>query len=428
MEIEFQRQLRIAASFACACLNYISGGSIYLFSLYAPQLGKELGYNQVQLSLVGSTGDNGLYLMGPLTGPRWSCLLAAFGIFFGYTLMGFTFNHTLPNSSFILMAIYYGLVGSGLSFSCMSALNIVAKNSENHRGTALGIPSAFFGLSAFLLSEYSKIFLADNEGNLNVYKLLLSLGIAFGIINLMAVMWLRIVPSRVEEEVIVDTNRNEQTPLLTPTNTAITTYNNPSSNTNAYSFIDDPSAWLMWFSFLYYYKFYHKTSRLLFWIIAATIFLCSQLYAAFGLALFGSPEKALGTLWIVSISTGFSYGAFFSLGPTIASELWGLLRFGINWGIMVLAPAVGGFLMNLIFGILYDYRAKKQSTGGDFDPATVDTTMPSEVSGFETIRGLGCGGPQKHDLTKRESNQGWMLKDSCLCNSPKQTNRIIEDS
>ncbi|CAG8441781.1 6477_t:CDS:10 [Ambispora leptoticha] len=415
--------------------KWYGGGSLYLFSLYGPQLGKELAYKQVELSFVGSTGNNGLYLMGPLTGwfldkygPRWSCILAAICIFSGYTLMGFTYNHILPNSSFILMATYYGLVGAGLSFSCMAALNVVAKNFEKHRGTALGIPSAFFGLSAFLLSQYSEIFLVDSKGRLDVFKLLLSLGIAFGIANIISTAWLRIIPSRVEEEVIVDINGNEQTPLLTPSNTAITTYNNSSLNTN--TFISDPSAWLLFFSFFFlsgtglmvinaigtiivslvlasnpsdslvttnprtsqlqsfhvslisiasclgrismgiasdYYKLYHGTSRLIFWLIAAIIMLCSQLYAAFGLALLDSAEKALSTLWILSIGTGFTYGTFFSLGPTITSELWGLPRFGINWGTMILAPAVGGLSMNLVFGILYDYYAKKQSIGDDFD-------------------------------------------------------------
>ncbi|CAG8473122.1 1949_t:CDS:2 [Ambispora gerdemannii] len=433
-----QKQPQIVVSFLCACLNAITSGSLYLFSLYGPQLGKELGYKQVQLSFVGATGNNGLYLMGPFAGwlidkygTRWTCLAAAICLIFGYTSMAFTFNHTFPNSSFILMAIYYAFVGVGSNCSFFSAINVTAKNFTNLRGTGLSGPIAFFGLSAFILSQLSKIFV-DNDGKLDVYKFLLFMGIAFGIGNLISTIWLRVIPSRElnriyeEEEVVEETNANEQTPLLTPA--------------SAWSCIGDPSAWLLWSSFLClagtglmvinnigtiiisllepkspssisaiklqsfhvslisiascfgrilsgvasdYYKIRHETSRLVFWIIAGVLMLCSQLYTAFGLSLLGSTDKALSYLWILTVGTGYAYGAAFSLGPTITSESWGLRWFGMNWGVMSSAPAFGGLLMNLIFGFVYDFHVdeKRQCVGVDcFQAAFYVSSFISFVS------------------------------------------------
>ncbi|KAG9304077.1 hypothetical protein G9A89_005987 [Geosiphon pyriformis] len=124
----FELNFSLAASFICASLNALSAGSLYLFSLYGPQLSKEFGYFQVQLSVVASAGNNYLGpLMGWLVdvfgkdcspihdsyiGPRRISFVAAITLFIGYSSMAFTHNHTFVNISYVVFVCIIWSKGS----------------------------------------------------------------------------------------------------------------------------------------------------------------------------------------------------------------------------------------------------------------------------------------------------------------------------
>uniref|UniRef100_A0A060TBF3 Probable transporter MCH1 n=1 Tax=Blastobotrys adeninivorans TaxID=409370 RepID=A0A060TBF3_BLAAD len=58
--------------------------------------------------------------------------------------------------------------------------------------------------------------------------------------------------------------------------------------------------------------------------------------------------------YLSSLINGFSYGAIFTLVPTIVASVWGLKSFGTNWGTFVIGPAIGSFIYGTLFAGLYD--------------------------------------------------------------------------
>lgn len=59
--------------------------------------------------------------------------------------------------------------------------------------------------------------------------------------------------------------------------------------------------------------------------------------------------------WVVSATLGAGYGAVFTLAPTLVSLVWGAERFGTNWGVLFVFPAVGSIVYELIYAGIYDH-------------------------------------------------------------------------
>lgn len=64
-------------------------------------------------------------------------------------------------------------------------------------------------------------------------------------------------------------------------------------------------------------------------------------------------------LWALSLGTGISYSATFTVIPSIISSIWGLKNMGRNFGIVMYAPFVG----NPIFSYLYAFVSQSHTVG-----------------------------------------------------------------
>jgi OFA family oxalate/formate antiporter-like MFS transporter len=62
----------------------------------------------------------------------------------------------------------------------------------------------------------------------------------------------------------------------------------------------------------------------------------------------------VGVLAAISALIGANYGANLSLFPSITKDLYGLKNFGVNYGLVFTAWGVGGFLLSLLAGYLYE--------------------------------------------------------------------------
>ncbi|MCC6123906.1 MAG: OFA family MFS transporter [Pirellulales bacterium] len=60
---------------------------------------------------------------------------------------------------------------------------------------------------------------------------------------------------------------------------------------------------------------------------------------------------------LISALIGANYGANLSLFPSITKDFYGLKNFGVNYGLVFTAWGVGGFLLSLLAGFLYDRYA-----------------------------------------------------------------------
>jgi OFA family oxalate/formate antiporter-like MFS transporter len=89
-----------------------------------------------------------------------------------------------------------------------------------------------------------------------------------------------------------------------------------------------------------------------------TMFLCFALQAALIVVLSqittGSPLANMGVLALIAALIGANYGANLALFPSITKDYYGLQNFGMNYGLVFTAWGVGGFMLALLAGKVYD--------------------------------------------------------------------------
>ncbi len=86
---------------------------------------------------------------------------------------------------------------------------------------------------------------------------------------------------------------------------------------------------------------------------------CFVIQAILMLALTAAKEGSfLATapaMAVISALIGANYGANLSLFPAITKDYYGLKNFGVNYGFVFTAWGVGGFLLSLLAGLLFDW-------------------------------------------------------------------------
>ncbi|TPX34059.1 hypothetical protein SmJEL517_g03230 [Synchytrium microbalum] len=205
---------QLCLSLIAATLCQIAAGSANLFSLYAPQLSERLGYSQTETATVAVSMNLGMYLSGVVVGhyvdkyrenPAPIFLMAAFLLSAGYALMSVVFSGALEvdfrgepvSTHFVAYAGYAAIVGIG---SCLCNQTSIAGNLRNFpptwRGLAVGIPMAFYGLSALVFSQVAKYAFYDEAdglqpATLDVSSFLMFIGCVSGIICIFAALVLQ---------------------------------------------------------------------------------------------------------------------------------------------------------------------------------------------------------------------------------------------
>jgi OFA family oxalate/formate antiporter-like MFS transporter len=90
----------------------------------------------------------------------------------------------------------------------------------------------------------------------------------------------------------------------------------------------------------------------------ATLFMCFALQAVLILLLSRTrADNVLGTpvvLAILSALIGANYGANLALFPSVTKDYYGLKNFGMNYGLVFTAWGLGGFMLSLLAGRVYD--------------------------------------------------------------------------
>ncbi|KAJ3122476.1 hypothetical protein HK100_011981 [Physocladia obscura] len=107
---------------------------------------------------------------------------------------------------------------------------------------------------------------------------------------------------------------------------------------------------------------------------------------AFALAVSLLSLNSISRLFYVTILLGLGYGSIFSAAPTIVSSWFGSKHFGTHWGLFQIAPALGGQICNIAFGIFLDV-AKSSSPGGS---GSVECIGFSCFSGAFSFALVGC--------------------------------------
>jgi OFA family oxalate/formate antiporter-like MFS transporter len=71
----------------------------------------------------------------------------------------------------------------------------------------------------------------------------------------------------------------------------------------------------------------------------------------------GTTLATAGVMAVLSALIGANYGANLSLFPSITKDYYGLKNFGVNYGLVFTAWGIGGFLLSMLAGKLYDLHA-----------------------------------------------------------------------
>lgn len=217
---KMKREVVRYLSFAWSIVNCLCCGSITAYSLYGPLFQSRLHYSQLQVNIVSIVADLALYLPVPAWGylcdrygPAPPSLLAAvlFGV--GYLLAAFAYRSGAPPTSggdgwpFWVMVVAFVGVGMGTSCMYLSAVTTCAKNfgRGKHKGLALAVPIAAFGLSGMWQSQIGSRLLYEptpdgRKGEVDVFRFFIFLGFLLLGVGLVGGATLRIV----DEEELID--------------------------------------------------------------------------------------------------------------------------------------------------------------------------------------------------------------------------------
>ncbi|NLE39907.1 MAG: OFA family MFS transporter, partial [Pirellulaceae bacterium] len=90
----------------------------------------------------------------------------------------------------------------------------------------------------------------------------------------------------------------------------------------------------------------------------ATMFLCFVMQAVMIALLSQATEGSVLSngiiLAVISALIGANYGANLSLFPAVTKDYYGLKNFGMNYGLIFTSWGVGGFMLALLAGWVYD--------------------------------------------------------------------------
>lgn len=230
-----------AISFCSSVIAALCAGSITVFSLYGHIFQERLHYTQLQVNGLSIASSIALYLpvsaLGYLcdrTGARPLALLAAVLFGGGYSIAAATYrkldNETAnglrgkegrliiigedgleigdgrSDWTYPLMVLAFVCVGVG---TCSMYLAAVATNAKNfgkgrHRGLALAVPIAAFGLSGLWLSQVgSRVFYERHaggvKGDLDVFHFFVFLAVLLIVVGVVGSFTLRVID---EEDII----------------------------------------------------------------------------------------------------------------------------------------------------------------------------------------------------------------------------------
>ncbi|CAG8699788.1 45044_t:CDS:2 [Gigaspora margarita] len=208
------RQATLTISYLSILLISCVSGTHYLFSAYSTSIQERLDFSSVQINTIGSACNYGVYLGKPFLGylvdnhsARRVCFASSALIFFGFSFLALTYERLLP-PSFILCAFYLlctGVASSGgtlfhYDLSAVAFLSIIVS-------TAISIPLALLGLSAFLYSQ-ANIYLFERT-----FHFLLFIAFSAGLTMFFGSLFLIVVPTPSHVSTAIESGSDNSIPV-----------------------------------------------------------------------------------------------------------------------------------------------------------------------------------------------------------------------
>lgn len=183
--------------------------------MYAPLFQRRLHYTQLSVNAISITAELAMYLPVPIFGylcdrygPGIPSLLSGCLFGAGYILAAFAYKSGPPSDTvpgehgwpFGIMVLAYIGIGMGTSCMYLSAVTTCAKNfgKGKHKGLALALPIAAFGLSGMWISQVGSRLLYEtspdgSRGDVDVFRFFIFLGCTLLATGIVGTFVLRIV-------------------------------------------------------------------------------------------------------------------------------------------------------------------------------------------------------------------------------------------
>lgn len=323
-----------------------------------------------------------------------------------------------PQTSFYILTFLFLLCGLGTVNSYFSSLFAATRTFPRHPGIASGVSMGLFGLSPLLFTLIAGNRFNTGNEELDVIGYTRFLSILTLVVHLIGALTLNVKHSKRRAEHSDDSEDDEETPLirstislsdpLTPLTgvlrdatfwllafiVAMTLGSSEMVISNAGSIVlslpssltafDSPTA--ITAQQVRLLSFSNTVSRLLVgsiadWmspighqsrddieepnvrrrkftsrVVVLAIF-CLTLSVAFAYGAGGMKSRS--QMWLLSVGVGVSYGAVFTLVPSLVSVFWGSTNVARNFGLITYAP----FLFTPAFSYLYAFLSASQADG-----------------------------------------------------------------
>ncbi|ORZ34741.1 major facilitator superfamily domain-containing protein [Catenaria anguillulae PL171] len=418
-------------SFLTTIVLLTAAGVVYLFSAYATQLRDKLGYTQLQVAALASASNIGMLAAGPFTGlladlygPRPVAILSVLTMFLAFSSI--TYSYYVPAaSSFVLCSLYYLILGCGASGIDLASIALNVRSFPTHlRGFAVGVPSSFYGLSAFLFVQVQQAWFVNKENGEGATGRFLVFVCAFlGVCTLVSVLGMWEVPFVEDDHVVADDEElHAHRPLIVDEVSIQVAPRTPQSDVDPVTEVDSGlpqfltrlRSWLLIVAFF----FGCGTGLMVIGNIGAVVLALSphgsssadpaiqsaqatqvavlSVFNCLGRVIAGTGSDRTGQksrpwwlvasmvtmttacalvsllpivdLALITFSTaiiGYAYGTLWSLSPSIVAEWVDPLKFGGVWGFMTFVPALSQQMTNFVFGALFDaHREAAPAIGG----------------------------------------------------------------
>ncbi|CDK28417.1 unnamed protein product [Kuraishia capsulata CBS 1993] len=376
-------------------------GSVMTFSLFTDPLIYDLQYSQLQINIIGGSIAAGLYFFLPMLGYladlHGPVLLAALSMLtFGpsYFLAAIVYKYKL---SYLLMCLAFMLIGAATASLYFCSLLTCAKIYPQSKGLSISGPVTAFGVSAMLITQITKLSYFSKEGSsmTDPFKCFIGFTILYCVLSLLN--WIASVMVTVEKEVVFDTP--EQNYGSTADSEPFSSPEEEANHRRTFdAFLKEPSTYMLLFAFLFLagpmemyvtnmgnllkvvgtsgasspiskqvsaFSLSSTTARLFVGGLSDFLENNSRLkgkYAIMGLLLVTCIPGLVGFSMIatnqphfgtITTLVGCTYGAVFSLFPTIVASRWGVENLGSTWGTFMVAPATGSVLAGTFYALQY---------------------------------------------------------------------------